>query len=69
MNQIITKGQKITSTKTGKTLLCYNVMSVYTGETITRYDYSFWDEVRRNFKTIKHSELETMLSKTWSISN
>lgn len=67
MEILVKKDEKITSSKSSKILLCYNVMSVYVGQVVIRYDYSFWDSEKKKAKTIKHSELKKMLNGVWNI--
>lgn len=67
MEILIKKDEKITSSRSGKTLLCYNVMKAYVGQEVIRYDYSFWDAEKKKAKTIKQAELKKMLNGVWSL--
>lgn len=69
MDPIISKGTTIQSKRTGKKLICYNVMPVMIGETneIVRYDYSFYSEITKKCKTIKSNDLKSKISTCWFI--
>lgn len=66
MEALIAKGQKIKNLRSGNTLECYNVCPVIIGTNVVRYDYSFFNTSKR-FKTIKHSELMSMIEKRFII--
>ena len=61
---LIQKGEKIKSSRSGKELDCYFVASVYVGDIVVRYEYSFLGENKRR-KTIKQQKLVEMLDGVW----
>lgn len=66
-SRLIEPGQKIQSKRTGKTLLCYNVMPCYVGQSIKHWEYSFWDADKKICKTVHHRVLKEWLNGVWSV--
>ena len=68
MEKLLESGQSIISSRTGKTLKCYNISAVYRGFTseVKSYEYGFI--VRDgHFKSIKQDKLKEMLTGVWTI--
>lgn len=67
MESLLKKNDTIKSKRTNKTLLCYSIMSVFVGENIITYNYSFYNPQNKKFKTLKQSKVKEMLSGVWEL--
>lgn len=68
-SRLLEVGHYISSSKTGKTLKCYNVMACYVGfeNKFKNWDYFFWDEEKNKSKCVCHRDLREWLEGVWYV--
>lgn len=67
---LLSKGDVIVSSRTGKELLCYTEPhNIYIGNsnTIVSIDYYLWDAVSKKSKRYKGREIKAMLEGVWFV--
>ena len=65
---LLSIGEKIKSSRTGRVLECFSKMNVYVGEEniLHNTEYSMWDAERKKCKGYRGRELQNMLNGVWA---